>query len=182
MYTALALSLLLSACGASKQAMADAESARTALNDCQTTLAQAETELNSTRQELADIRARAGNAGNRADDLRAENETLQSQLVAMQNQLSTVTQQMQAASDNFGVWYRVQIGAYEQRRIDKDLETTDQLTLEQQNALQKVALGRFRKYEDAKKLQDQLQAMGVKGAWVVSYKDGQRVPIETVRG
>jgi hypothetical protein len=89
---------------------------------------------------------------------------------------------MQAASDNYGVWFRVQIGAYEERRIDKSLETTDQLTLEQQNALQKVALGRFRNYADAKQLQSQLQAMGVKGAWVVSYRDGVRVPIETVRG
>lgn len=181
-YAVLPLFFLLSACGASKQLTAEAEAAKASLNESQVALAQTQRELADVQQELADIRAQAGNAGNRADDLRAENENLQSQIVALQNQLNAVTQEMQAVSDDYGVWFRVQIGAYEQRRIDKNLETTDQLSLEQQNDMQKTSLGRFRNYEDAKQLQDQLQAMGVKGAWVVSYQDGQRVPIESVRG
>ena len=178
---ALSLFVLLSACGASKQLTAEAEAAKASLNDCQTQLAQTERQLTTAREELAAAQTRAANASNRADNLRAENETLQSQLVAMQNQLENVTQQMQAASDDYGVWFRVQIGAYEERRIDQSLQTTDQLALEQQNNLQKIVLGRFRNYEDAKQLQSQLQAMGVKGAWVVSYRDGVRVPIEEVR-
>lgn len=182
LYAALPLCFLLSACGASKQLTAETEAAKASLNESQVTLAQTQRELADVQQELANIRAQAGSAGNQAENLRAENESLQSQLVAMQNQLGMVTQEMQAASDDYGVWFRVQIGAYEERHIDKSLETTDQLSLEQQNDLQKISLGRFRNYEEAKQLQDQLQAMGVKGAWVVSYQDGQRVPIESVRG
>lgn len=181
LYAVLPLVLLLTACGASKELTAEANAAKTSLNDCQAQLAETERQLTAASEELAAAQTRATNASNRADNLRADNETLQSQMVAMQNQLETVTQQMQAASDNYGVWFRVQIGAYEERRIDQSLETTDQLALEQQNNLQKISLGRFRNYEDAKKLQTQLQTMGVKGAWVVSYRDGVRVPIEEVR-
>ena len=99
-----------------------------------------------------------------------------------QAQLAAVTQQMQASSDKYGTWYRVQIGAFEERRIDNSLETTDKLSLETKDDLQKIALGRFRNYEDDKKLQTHLQNMGIKDAWIVTYKDGVRVPIESVKG
>jgi hypothetical protein len=106
---------------------------------------------------------------------------LNQELKYTQEQLANMTQQMQAASDDFGVWYRVQIGAYEDRSIDSDLETTEGLSLEGDDDLQKVVLGRFRTYEKAKRLQDHLKTMGVADAWIVTYKDGERVPIESVR-
>lgn len=85
---------------------------------------------------------------------------------------------MQASSDDYGIWFRVQIGAYKNRQIDKNLETTDELSLEKPNDIQKVSLGRFRQYEDAKRLKTQLKGMGLKDAWIVSYKDGKRISIE----
>lgn len=179
-FIAICCALTLMACGASKQMTADLESTRTSLSDCQD-------ELNTTQQALAQARSQMGNTSGQASQLQSENAALrndlanaQAQLASTESQLATVTQQMQASSDNYGVWFRVQIGAYEQRQIDQDLQTTDQLELERRNEMQKVSLGRFRKYEDAKKLQTQLQGMGLRDAWVVSYKDGQRVPIETV--
>lgn len=106
---------------------------------------------------------------------------LNQELKYSQEQLASMTRQMQEASDDFGVWFRVQIGAYEDRAIDNELETTEGLSLEGDDDLQKVVLGRFRTYEKAKRLQDHLKTMGVADAWIVTYKDGERVPIESVR-
>lgn len=170
----LAMSLLAS-CGASKELTAEMETTRSELAQCQAA-------LSNTQQQLTEAQSRSADWEDQMTHLTNENQALREQLANSQAQLVTVTQQMQASSDNYGVWYRVQIGAYEERQIDNSLETTDQLSLEKKGELQKVALGRFRNYEDAKKLQTQLQAMGLKDAWIVSYKDGVRVPIEQVRG
>ncbi|MCB0630273.1 MAG: hypothetical protein R2824_04325 [Saprospiraceae bacterium] len=176
LFPLLALTLLtvLASCGSSKELTAEAQAAQSSLEACRA-------ELNTTQQELAQAKSMLGGNGNQLNQLQAENRALRDQLNSSQAQLATVTQQMQATSDNYGVWYRVQIGAYEQSQIDKNLETTDQLSLETRNDLQKIALGRFRNYDDAKKLQTQLQGKGLKDAWIVSYKDGVRVPIEEVR-
>ena len=171
---AIAFSLILVSCGASKELSAEASAAKSALEQCQT-------ELSSAQQELAQTKSMLGGNSDQLSRLQAENQELRNQLNGTQAQLATVTQEMQASSDNYGVWFRVQIGAYEDLRIDNSLETTDQLSLETKNDLQKIALGRFRNYADAKRLQDHLQTIGLKDAWVVSYKDGVRVPIEEVK-
>lgn len=168
---ALVLTLSLSSCGASKELTAEVESAKSSLKQC-------EDQVASLQRELTQAKNMLGGSGDQLTQIQAENQSLRNQLNNMQGQLATVTQQMQESSDNYGVWFRVQIGAYEERRIDNSLETTDQLSLETRNELQKIALGRFRVYEDAKQLQTQLQEMGLKDAWVVSYKDGVRIPVE----
>lgn len=162
--------LLITACGPSKELTATQGS----LTDCQT-------ELEQAQQRLATVQRQMSDNGGELNRLQSQIATLQQQLSVSQSNLNTVTQQMQASSDDYGVWFRVQIGAYEDRRIDNNLANSDQLGLEQQNGVQKISLGRFRNYEEAKSLQQQLQAMGVKGAWIVTYRDGQRVPIESVQ-
>ena len=170
--------LCLLGCGASKELTAEMATTRSALADCQD-------QLQATQQQLTHARAQAGDSNSQYSQLQNENATLRSDLAQAQanlsvaeSQLAIVTQQMQANSDQYGIWFRVQIGAYAEREIDPNLATTDQLALEKNQELQKTSLGRFRNYQDAKQLQTQLQAMGVRDAWIVSYRDGQRVPIE----
>ncbi|GJM34147.1 MAG: hypothetical protein DHS20C18_31480 [Saprospiraceae bacterium] len=171
---ALVFSLIFTSCGASKELTAEMESAKSSLSQCQD-------QLNRAQKEIADAKAMLGNNSNQFSQIQAENVAMQTELANLQGQLSAVTQKMQESSDDYGVWFRVQIGAYEGGHIDKSLETTNELSLEERNKLQKVALGRFRNYADAKQLQTQLQAKGLKDAWIVSYKDGVRVPIEEVK-
>lgn len=167
--------LAMISCGASKELTAEMEAQRTELAQCRA-------DLITTQQELSEAQARTGDWEAQMTNLSNENQAMREKLANTQAQLMTVTQQMQASSDNYGTWYRVQIGAYEKRRIDNNLETTDQLSLESKENLQKIVLGRFRTYADAKQLQNQLQAVGLKDAWIVAYKDGARVPIEEVQG
>lgn len=135
-------------------------------------------QLEKCEDQLAQLEAQLSDKETVIRQLESQNQELGSQIAATERQLQTVTAKMQASSDDYGIWFRVQIGAYENRRIDDNLETTDELSLEEKQNLQKVSLGRFRQYEDAKRLKTQLQGMGLKDAWIVSYKDGQRIPIE----
>ena len=139
------------------------------------------TELAKYRNQVESLDRQLAEKDQRIQQLLNEKNQLNRDLTSAETSLQSVTEQLQETSDDYGVWFRVQIGAYEDRRIDKSLETTDQMTLEERDELQKVVLGRFRVYEDAKRLQEQLKGMGLDDAWIVSYKDGRRVPIEEVR-
>lgn len=134
---------------------------------------QLESQLERLNKDLSEKDALVG-------DLTNQNRQMNSEMNAMRNALADVTAQMQESSDDFGVWFRVQIGAFEGQKVDENLQTTDQLGLEGED-LQKIVLGRFRNYDDAKTLQTQLQSIGLKDAWIVSYRDGKRVPMSEVR-
>ncbi|MBK7406587.1 MAG: SPOR domain-containing protein [Saprospirales bacterium] len=75
-----------------------------------------------------------------------------------------------------GTIFRVQIGAFEKEKnqIPTGLETGQDMALEQAGGLQKIVLGQFTNKADAEKLQKHLKKIGVKDAWVVTYKDGVR--------
>jgi len=77
-----------------------------------------------------------------------------------------------------GLVYKIQIGAFGKRNIDEDLMTTDNMNVENEAGLQKILVGEFKDFEKAKTLQEELIAMGVKGAWVVAYQDGVRIPLK----
>ncbi len=112
-------------------------------------------------------------------DLRTQVEDLE---VALRERANTPPPPPEIDTDAvvMGVVFRVQIGAYSKRQISGALDTSENLELEESEAVQKVVVGQFREYEPAKELRDQLREMGVKDAWVVSYRDGIRVPIEEV--
>lgn len=83
--------------------------------------------------------------------------------------------------DQSGVVFKVQIGAFKQKDLSKYLEAGDNFSGEvDENGLMRYTLGVFRDFWDADTFKKYLREMGVKGAWVVSYKDGQRVPIKDV--
>ena len=82
--------------------------------------------------------------------------------------------------DQVGVVFKVQIGAYRNKDLSKYLENARNFTQDEDDGLKKIALGVFRDYWEADTFKKYLREMGVKDAWIVSYKDGQRVPIKDV--
>ena len=136
--------------------------------------------------EIEQLKRAVDEKNNRIESLQAESTQLRSKVANMET-MSTQrpeppvrNEPMMDDNSNFGVWYKVQIGAYEDTRISQDLQG-DNLQLEGEDSLQKIVIGNYRNYDDAKMLKDQLKTIGVKDAWVVSYKDGVRVPMEEVR-
>lgn len=82
-------------------------------------------------------------------------------------------------NENVGVVFKVQIGAYAQKDLSnyKDAKNFNQET---SDGLNKFTLGAFRDYWEADTFKKYLREMGVKDAFIVSFKDGRRVDIKEV--
>ena len=78
-----------------------------------------------------------------------------------------------------GIVFKVQLGAFQNKDLKK-YDNSPNFSAEESGDLQKYTIGVFRDYWEADTFKKYLREMGVKDAWVVSYKDGQRVPIKDV--
>ena len=142
-------------------------------------------EVQSLQNELTSIKSQISTKDSRIADLEGQLFQLQAQLSAAQNSLdemssSGYSSQGEALPD--GVVFRVQIGAYKDKQISESLDTTEDFDLEQGNNMQKIVLGQFRDYNEAVMLRDHLVSLGLSDAWIVSYRNGMRVPIDEVLG
>ncbi|PHN03283.1 SPOR domain-containing protein [Flavilitoribacter nigricans] len=128
--------------------------------------------------------------GTRVEQLEQNNAALNNQLATAQNALqemanATPTEQARGNSNSgdmmMGTVFRVQIGAYEKSSISEDLDSSDgSMTLENANGMQKVMVGQFRDYQNAKELMQHMKKIGLRDAWVVAYVDGGRVDLNDV--
>ena len=80
-----------------------------------------------------------------------------------------------------GIVFKVQIGAFRNKDLTKYFEDHPNFTGDvDQDGVKKYTLMVFRDYWNADRFKKYLREMGVKDAWIVSYKDGKRVPIKEV--
>ncbi len=119
--------------------------------------------------------------------------TYQEQISDLRSQLSAAKQAAEAnqnnagsnsgsgIDENVGVVFKVQIGAFKNKDLTKFLKVGKNFTGEvDENGLKRYSLGVFKDYWEADTFKKYLREMGVKDAWIVSYKDGKRVPIKDV--
>ena len=77
-----------------------------------------------------------------------------------------------------GVIYKVQIGAFKKMDLSKYFDNHANFSGEiEEGGIIKYTLGQFTVYWEADQFKKYLRKMGVKGAWVVAYKNGHRVDI-----
>lgn len=79
-----------------------------------------------------------------------------------------------------GVVFKVQIGAFRNKDLTKYLNKSKNFGGEEENGVRKYTIGVFRDYWEADTFKKYMREMGVKDAFIVSYKDGKRVPIKQV--
>lgn len=82
-----------------------------------------------------------------------------------------------------GVVFKVQIGAFKNKDLSKYFENNPNFGGEAagtEKAEQKLTIGVFRDYWEADTFKKYMRDMGVKDAWIVPYRDGQRVEIKDV--
>jgi cell division protein FtsB len=139
----------------------------------------------------------------KADMLEAENRKMESRVTSLQDEIDQLNDQLLATTDMLnaqaeeepeegefqigedmitGIVFKVQIGAYRERRLDDSMDTSNDLSLEAEGGMQKIVIGQFRDFQKAEQLQRYMQEIGIKDAWVVSYRDGNRIPLEEARG
>ncbi len=136
-------------------------------------------ELNGVDQKIADKDDQIAQYSGQISDLR--------------NQLAQAQAKAQAApppraqptddggiDESVGVVFKVQIGAFTNKDLSKYLDNAKNFSQEEGDSVKRFTLGVFRDYWEADTFKKYLREMGVKDAWIVSYKDGQRVPIKEV--
>ncbi|MFM7430457.1 MAG: Ezrin/radixin/moesin family protein [Flammeovirgaceae bacterium] len=80
-----------------------------------------------------------------------------------------------------GVVFKVQIGAFKNKNLKKYFDNNPNFGGEATDkGEQKYTIGVFRDYWEADKFKKYIREMGVKDAWIVPFKDGQRVEIKDV--
>jgi hypothetical protein len=78
-----------------------------------------------------------------------------------------------------GVVYKVQIGAFRNKDLTKYFNNNKNFSGDvDPDGAKKYTLGEFVEYWEADNFKKYLREMGVKDAWIVAYKDGNRVPIK----
>ena len=80
-----------------------------------------------------------------------------------------------------GVVFKVQIGAFKNKDLAKYFDNNPNFGGEATDkGEQRFTIGVFREYWEADKFKKYMRDMGVKDAWIVPFKDGQRVEIKDV--
>ncbi|MGB3079948.1 MAG: SPOR domain-containing protein, partial [Saprospiraceae bacterium] len=91
------------------------------------------------------------------------------------------TQKTQTQPDPNQIAYRIQIAAASKPSLDKKYTSLDDLEVIKENDYYKFLVGNFSSYEAAQPRLSELKAKGFLGAFIVIYKDGQRVRAEILQ-
>jgi vacuolar-type H+-ATPase subunit I/STV1 len=150
-------------------------------------------ENKSLKGQVTSLRTELGNVDDRIAEKDEQILSYQSQVSDLRNELTRVQSEAQNPPPNVasnesasnidesrGVVFKVQIGAFTQKDLSKYLDNARNFSGEEEGGVRKYTIGVFRDYWDADTFKKYLREMGVKDAWIVSYRDGQRVPIKDV--
>lgn len=115
---------------------------------------------------------------------------LEDQLSQMRGQLTSARAELAELKENpvvnamdfsKGVVFKVQIGAFKNKNLAKYFENNPNFGGEAKDGEpQRLTIGIFRDYWEADTFKKYMREMGVKDAWIVPYRDGQRVEIKDV--
>ena len=113
---------------------------------------------------------------NDAEKIKADNKALQQEVTASLNAAKTGVK-----PNEKGVIYKVQIGSFKNKELAKYLGNDPNFTGDiDPDGSRKYTLSYFNEYWEANKFKKSLRDMGLSDAWVVAYKNGQRVDIKEV--
>jgi hypothetical protein len=138
-------------------------------------------ENKSMKSQVSSLRSELDNVD---DQLAAKDEQINqyaAQAADLRDQLEkakTRTVSSGGIDENVGIVFKVQIGAYKGVKLNDDNSAS--FGKEEKGDLNKYTIGVFKDYWEADTFKKYLREMGVKDAWIVSYKDGQRVDIKQV--
>lgn len=130
-------------------------------------ISQYQSQINDLRSQVTEARAEAQRAAQQSQPVANESRPRQAQGGEI--------------NDKVGIVFKVQIGAFRNKDLSKFLTAGKNFSGEKdEDGLMQYSLGVFKDYWEADTFKKYLREMGVKDAWIVSYKDGQRVPIKDV--
>ena len=126
-------------------------------------------------------------------DKNAKIAELEDQISRMRGELTSAKTELAALKENppvnpmdfsKGVVFKVQVGAFKNKDLSKYFDNNPNFGGEAAGKdaqdPQRITIGIFRDYWEADTFKKYMRDMGVKDAWIVPYKDGNRVEIKDV--
>lgn len=141
------------------------------------------TELNSVKKETSKYESKIQDRDDQITQYQEQISNLRSELAAMKTAAPKKPKKTSAPSyqaDESGIVFKVQIGAYSKKDISKYAKNSPNFSADQEGGLNKYSIGNFRDYWEADAFKKHIREMGIAGAFIVSFKDGRKVPIKQV--
>jgi len=163
-----------------KQFAKNPESLKTLTEEKQT----ADTNVGTLTSQVKQLEASMGDKDARIAELEDELAQARSQATALRAELAQLKASPAPANPmdfSKGVVFKVQIGAFKNKDLKKYFDNNPNFGGEAaEKGDQKLTIGVFRDYWEADTFKKYMRDMGVKDAWIVPYRDGQRVEIKDV--
>jgi len=142
------------------------------------------TQVTSLKGELSEVDSKISEKNSQISGYQDQVSELRTQLSQAKSAPKPVEQPTRKGGyidDSKGVVFKVQIGAFKNKDLSKYLNNTENFSGDVgDDGLRKYYLGIFKDYWEADTFKKYLREMGVSEAWIVSFKDGQKVPIKDV--
>ena len=143
----------------------------------------ADNEVSALNRKTTELQGSIASKDTRIAELEDQLNQMRGQLSATRAELAQLKEAPAATSMDFsrGVVFKVQIGAFKNKNLSKYFENNPNFGGEiKEGEPQKITIGIFRDYWEADTFKKYMREMGVKDAWIVPYKDGERVEMKDV--
>lgn len=143
----------------------------------------ADNQVAALTRRIAELQRTAGEKDTRIAELEDQLSQMRGQLSAARAEISKLKESPVINPMDFsrGVVFKVQVGAFKNKDLSKYFDNNPNFGGEvKENEPQRVTIGIFRDYWEADQFKKYMRDMGVKDAWIVPYRDGQRTEIKEV--
>lgn len=141
----------------------------------------ADSEVTNLKNQVTGLNNTVSNKNARIAELEDELSRMRSELTNARAELAQYKDNPPPMDFSRGTVFRVQIGAFRNKDLKKYFDNNPNFGGEAtEKGEQKFTIGIFRDYWEADQFKKYMRDMGVKDAWIVPYKDGQRVDIKDV--
>lgn len=145
----------------------------------------ADAQVSSLNAQVKDFQTKMGDKDARIAELEDQLSQARTQTTELRAELAELKENPPANVNPMdfskGVVFKVQIGAFKNKDLKKYFDNNPNFGGEAaEKGDQKLTIGVFRDYWEADTFKKYMRDMGVKDAWIVPYRDGQRVEIKDV--
>lgn len=144
----------------------------------------AESQVSSLNQKVTQMQSSISDKDAKIAELEDQLSQSRGQLTAARAEIAQLKESPAPANPmdfSKGIVFKVQVGAFKNKDLSKYFENNPNFGGEvKEGEPQKVTIGIFRDYWEADTFKKYMREMGVKDAWIVPYRDGQRVEIKDV--
>ncbi|GIV37056.1 MAG: hypothetical protein KatS3mg032_1435 [Cyclobacteriaceae bacterium] len=143
----------------------------------------AENQVNTLNKKITEMQSALSTKDARIAELEDQLSQLRGQLAQARAEIQQLKETPVVNPMDFskGIVFKVQVGAFKNKDLSKYFDNNPNFGGEvRENEPQRITIGIFRDYWEADQFKKYMREMGVKDAWIVPYKDGQRTDIKEV--